>query len=82
LLLDTEKTGRLNVDNLTSAFQLLNIEVRVSTLYSSHVAKTLPHCYIPTAVTIEARLNIGLSRLHELAASNSFMQPTLPFQSC
>ncbi|DBB03464.1 TPA: hypothetical protein ACH3X3_010818 [Trebouxia sp. C0006] len=26
LLLDTEKTGRLNVDNLTSAFQLLNIE--------------------------------------------------------
>ncbi|DBA68731.1 TPA: hypothetical protein ACH3X2_013428 [Trebouxia sp. C0005] len=26
LLLDTEKTGRLNADNLTSAFQLLNIE--------------------------------------------------------
>lgn len=47
LLLDTEKTGRLNVDNLTSAFQLLNIEVRVSAPYSSRVAKTLPHCCIP-----------------------------------
>lgn len=46
LLLDTEKTGRLNADNLTSAFQLLNIEVRVIvTILFSHcqVTATLLH---------------------------------------
>lgn len=31
-LLDTDKTGRLSVDNLLSAFQLLNIEVQTAAL--------------------------------------------------
>ena len=77
LLLDTEKTGRLNVDDLTSAFQLLNIEVTVSSPYSSHITShSHTVTYHTVAVTIEAWLDVGLSRLHGLPACNSFMQPT------